>query len=205
MILGIITALSLLGTIYYFIHRLIQEVKDAHRKINEMAVTDELTGLANRRSFFERFEREFTRARRYGHPLACMMIDLDHFKMVNDTYGHQAGDLCLQKVAEVISQNVRSQDLAARYGGEEFAIVLPNVTPEIAMMVATRIVERLVNLQIPHSSSQASEYVSLSCGVASTSNHLVASPQDLIANADRALYQAKEQGRNRAVLDLEKQ
>ena len=181
-------------------------ISSYHQQNQKMlALIDGLTQIPNRRFFDQFLEQHCLEATRKNQSLCLILCDVDHFKKYNDTYGHQAGDLCLQKVAEVISQNVRSQDLAARYGGEEFAIVLPNVTPEIAMMVATRIVERLVNLQIPHASSQASEYVSLSCGVASTSNHLVASPQDLIANADRALYQAKEQGRNRAVLDLEKQ
>ena len=104
-------------------------------------------------------------------------------------------------MAKVISKAVRSQDLAARYGGEEFVVVLPHATPEIAMMVAQRICDHLRNLQIPHSSSQASEFVSISCGIASTSgNTPVSNSEYLVAYADNALYLAKEQGRDRYVL-----
>ena len=165
-----------------------------------LAFIDGLTQIPNRRFFDQFLEQHCLEATRKHQSLCLILCDVDHFKLYNDTYGHQAGDLCLQQVAAVISQNLRSQDLAARYGGEEFVVVLPNATPEIAMMVAQEIGDRLRSLRIPHSSSQASEYVSISCGVASTSNNLVASPKDLIANADRALYAAKQQGRDRVLL-----
>ena len=165
-----------------------------------LAFIDGLTQIPNRRFFDQFLEQHCLEATRKHQSLCLILCDVDHFKLYNDTYGHQAGDLCLQRVAEVISQNVSSNDLAARYGGEEFAVILPNLAPKVALMVAQRIGDRLRNLQLPHSSSKTSEYVSLSFGVASTSKNLVASPQDLIANADRALYQAKEQGRDRAVL-----
>ena len=172
---------------------------------SQLAFIDGLTEIPNRRFFDQFLAKHWLESKRKQQSLCLILCDVDYFKKYNDTYGHQAGDLCLQQVAKVISQALRSQDLAARYGGEEFAVILPNVTPEIAMMIAHRIGDHLRNLQIPHSSSPVSEYVSLSCGIASTSNNLVASPQDLIANADRALYQAKEQGRDRCVLDLEPQ
>ncbi len=166
----------------------------------KLAFTDGLTQIPNRR-FFDRFlEQHWLESQRKHQSLCLILCDVDHFKKYNDTYGHQAGDLCLQKVALVLSQSLRSNDLAARYGGEEFAVILPDATPEVAMTVAKRIGDRLRELKLPHSSSQVSEYVSLSCGVASTSKNLVTSPQELIESADRALYQAKERGRDRAVL-----
>jgi adenylate cyclase len=159
----------------------------------KLAFIDGLTQIPNRR-FFEQFlEQHWLESKRKHQSLCLILCDVDYFKKYNDTYGHQAGDLCLQKVAEIISQAVGSNDLAARYGGEEFAVIIPNASPEVAMIVAKKIGDRLRALQLPHSSSQASEYVSLSCGVASTS-------KNLIKQADLALYQAKEQGRDRVVL-----
>ena len=176
-------------------------VSSYHRQNQKiLASIDGLTQIPNRRFFDQFLEQHWLEAKRKQQNLCLILCDVDHFKKYNDTYGHQAGDLCLQKVATVLSQSVRSQDLAARYGGEEFAIVLPDTDAQIAMNIAQTIKERLSQLQIPHSSSQASEYVSLSCGVATTSNNVFLSPQDLIAHADRALYQAKERGRNCAVL-----
>ena len=166
----------------------------------KLAFIDGLTQIPNRRFFDQFLAEHWSESKRKKQSLSIILCDVDYFKKYNDTYGHQAGDVCLQQVAKSISQNVRSQDLAARYGGEEFVVVLPNATPEIAMMIAQRICNHLRGLQIPHSSSQASEYVSLSCGVASTNNNLVSSPEYLIANADHALYLAKEQGRDRFIL-----
>lgn len=169
----------------------------------KLAFIDDLTQIPNRR-YFERFlEQQWLANQNKQQSLSLILCDVDYFKKYNDTYGHQAGDLCLQRVAQAISQAVRSYDLAARYGGEEFVVVLPNTTPETATIVARRICYRLKSLQIPHSGSQVSKYVSLSCGVASTGIadiNLQTSYQDLIASADRALYQAKKQGRDRAVL-----
>ena len=176
-------------------------VSSYHQQNQKMlASIDGLTQIPNRRFFDQFLEQHWLEAKRKQQSLCLILCDVDHFKKYNDTYGHQAGDSCLQQVAKVLSQTVRSQDLAARYGGEEFAIILPNTDAKIAITIAQNINDRLSQLQIPHSSSQASEYVSLSCGVATTSNNVFPSPQDLIAEADRALYQAKEKGRNRAVL-----
>ena len=166
----------------------------------KLAFIDGLTQIPNRRFFDQFLEQHWLQCKRKQQSLCIILCDVDHFKKYNDTYGHQAGDVCLQQVAKVISQAVRTQDLAARYGGEEFVVVLPNATSEIAMMVAHRIGDRLRNLQIPHASSRTSEYVSVSCGVASTSDNVVAAAEYLIANADRALYLAKQQGRDRSIL-----
>ena len=165
----------------------------------KLVFIDGLTQIPNRRFFDQFLVDHWLQAKKKQQGLCVILCDVDFFKKYNDTYGHQAGDLCLQQVAQVISKAVRVQDLAARYGGEEFVVVLPNATPEIAMMVAERICDRLRNLQIPHASSQVSQFVSLSCGVASTNNNSVSSSEYLVAHADRALYLAKEQGRDRYI------
>jgi diguanylate cyclase (GGDEF)-like protein len=166
----------------------------------KLAFIDGLTQIPNRRFFDQFLEQHWLEGKRKHQSLCLILCDVDHFKKYNDTYGHQVGDLCLQKVAKIISEAIGSNDLAARYGGEEFAVIIPNASPKVAIMIAKNIGDRLRALQLPHSSSQASKYVTLSCGIASTSKNLVTSPEDLIKQADLALYQAKEQGRDRAVL-----
>jgi adenylate cyclase len=170
------------------------------QKQKQLAFIDGLTQIPNRRFFDQFLEQHWLENQRKYQSLCLILCDVDHFKKYNDTYGHQAGDLCLQKVAQAIGQNVRVGDLAARYGGEEFAIILPNTIPEVALTIAERISDRLRDLKLPHSSSQTSKYVTLSCGVASTSTRLLTSPKELIEQADKALYQAKEQGRDRTIL-----
>ncbi|MGK7894817.1 MAG: diguanylate cyclase, partial [Xenococcus sp. (in: cyanobacteria)] len=171
------------------------------QKQKKLAFIDSLTQIPNR-LFFEQFlEKHWLKSQKKQQSLCVILCDVDFFKKYNDTYGHQAGDLCLQKVAKVLSKAIRSQDLAARYGGEEFVVVLPNATTEVATMVAQRICDRLRALEIPHSSSQVSKFVSISCGIASTGgSSSVSSSEYLVAFADNALYLAKEQGRDRYVL-----
>jgi adenylate cyclase len=170
----------------------------------KLSLTDGLTQIPNRRCFDQFLVEHWRISQQKRQCLSLMLCDVDFFKKYNDTYGHQAGDLCLKQVAQILAQSVRKIDLAARYGGEEFVVVLTNTSPEAAMVIARRICDRLRSLQIPHLSSQASEYVSLSCGIASTSISLVGSPEELITKADLALYRAKEQGRDRAILWTEK-
>ena len=165
----------------------------------KLVFIDGLTQIPNRRFFDEFLAEYWLKSKKKQQSLCVILCDVDFFKKYNDTYGHQAGDLCLQQVAQVINKAVRAQDLAARYGGEEFVVVLPNATPETAIMVAERICDRLRTLQIPHAGSQVSQFVSLSCGIASTNNNLVSSSEYLVAHADRALYLAKEQGRDRYI------
>ncbi|GAB4548593.1 MAG: hypothetical protein Tsb0014_43280 [Pleurocapsa sp.] len=174
-----------------------QQAEDKYQQ--KLALTDGLTEIPNRRFFDQFLTQKWQEHQQTKQSLSMILCDVDFFKKYNDTYGHQAGDTCLQQVAKVLSQSIRKSDLAARYGGEEFAVILPNTPPKAAMEVARRICDRLKSLKIPHTSSQASEYVSLSCGVASTSASSVYSPEELIGCADRALYRAKEQGRDRAV------
>lgn len=171
-----------------------------YQKQKRIAFTDALTKIANRR-FFDRFiEQQWSKCQRDNQDLAVILCDVDFFKVYNDTYGHQQGDSCLQKVALALSSSVRKSDLAARYGGEEFVVVLPNSNTETAKIVASRISSKLKKMQIPHQGSKASQYVSISMGISSLLHARVISPQELIETADKALYRAKEQGRDRAVI-----
>ncbi|VEP14212.1 Diguanylate cyclase with Chase2 sensor (fragment) [Hyella patelloides LEGE 07179] len=165
-----------------------------------LAFTDGLTQIANRRFFDRYLEQQWGRSQKENKDISLILCDVDFFKLYNDTYGHQAGDECLKKVAQAIKESVRSNDLPARYGGEEFVIVLPNTEPQAAISVANRIRLRLKKMEIPHISSQASSHVSISCGVSSIKTSNAVSYKELIENADRGLYQAKKQGRDRAVI-----
>ncbi len=171
-----------------------------HQK-SAQAACDSLTGLYNRRIFEEVLEKEFSLAKRHGHPLSLISLDLDHFKSVNDTYGHQSGDIVLKKVAQTIEKVVRTSDLAARIGGEEFAIILPHTTFEQALSMARRL--RLSILRVNFNISDTF-HQTISQGLVSTEHFLVKSPEDMIYWSDKALYLAKREGRDtvRTVLDL---
>ena len=166
--------------------------------MREMTLTDALTGIANRRSFNEGFENEWRRCARSSTPLSVIMIDIDHFKLYNDAYGHQAGDACLQQVADTMLQCAgRSPDLLARYGGEEFVILLPQVDAAGAATVAERILASVRALAIPHRMSSAGDTVTVSLGVATLMPDQGADHEALVRCADNALYRAKKDGRNR--------
>jgi diguanylate cyclase (GGDEF)-like protein len=168
----------------------------------KMASRDPLTGLCNQRIFIETIEREFRQARRYNSPLSLLTLDLDNFKNVNDTYGHQVGDEVLKWLAKVIKGVVRSGDLAARVGGEEFAIILPRTNLEQATNLAQRLKNSLDSTPIPNLLDLPKPTISQ--GLASLEHFLVNSTQDLIYWADQAMYLAKREGRNtvRSVSDL---
>lgn len=177
------------------------EHRRVQTKLEQLATRDGLTGIANRRSFDERLAREWKRERRDSSTLSLLMIDIDHFKRYNDTYGHQAGDGCLQKIASMLEQVVfRPGDLVARYGGEEFAVILTATSAAGASIVARRILDRIAALAIPHAADKRG-YVTLSIGIASSLPKPEMTLEDLIAGADGALYRAKRAGRNRFVLD----
>ncbi len=167
--------------------RLFEEVK-------QLSITDPLTGLYNRRHFFEQAVREFARARRYERPLAAIMLDLDRFKRVNDTYGHAVGDQVLQAVARICRRELRQIDLLARYGGEEFVALLPESELVEAGQVAQRLCDRMAAAIFDTNAGPVKLTVSL--GVAAL-DHDCAELDDLLKRADRALYAAKEAGRNR--------
>lgn len=181
--------------------QLSQQLEQANKELQRLAFLDSLTQLANRRRFDTYLSQEWKRMTRDKTPLSLILCDIDFFKAYNDTYGHQAGDHCLQQVARAISLAVkRPADLVARYGGEEFIVVLPNTEGEGALQVANEIQTNLRASEIIHPNSQASQYVTLSFGVASAIPSQDASPEMLIAAADKALYQAKSEGHNRVIL-----
>lgn len=184
-----------------------QKLETVNEELHRLATLDSLTQLANRYRFNVYLNQEWRRSAReqyeeseFGEDrhLSLIMCDVDFFKLYNDTYGHLAGDICLQQVAEAIRATVnRSTDLVARYGGEEFAVILPNTNAEDAFYIAEQIRSKIKALQIPHVKSRIGEYVTLSLGVSTSVPSQQSSPEALIAAADKALYQAKEQGRDR--------
>ncbi|MBD2092111.1 PleD family two-component system response regulator [Microcoleus sp. FACHB-1515] len=176
-----------------------QELESANAALAKLAAIDSLTNLANRRIFDDRLNWEWRRLTRKQLPLSLILADIDFFKRYNDTYGHQAGDACLQQVAGVLQSSLmRPADLAARYGGEEFAIVLPNTNLAGAARVAERIRQQIRALAIPHAQTDGG-YVSLSTGVACLIPQPTLQPIALLQAADQALYAAKAAGRDRIV------
>lgn len=169
-------------------------------QLAHLIVTDPLTGVANRRQFDEVLGREWSIAQRHGDFLVLGMIDIDHFKRYNDEYGHPAGDDCLRRVAEAISRHFkRAEDLLARYGGEEFAVLCPR-QPADVFADRLEIVRREIEaLAIPSGKDAAAPVVTISAGVAELRPWADVSPWDLVEAADRALYRAKEEGRNRVL------
>jgi diguanylate cyclase (GGDEF)-like protein len=181
------------------------ELTDANAQLQQLARQDALTLLANRRCFDEMLIKEFAEARRSQLPLALIMIDVDHFKLYNDAYGHPEGDRCLQQVALAIrSAARRPRDFVARYGGEEMAMVLPDTDAAGAAVVAEAAREAVAALQRPHTTS-AIGYVSISAGVSVYVPGLhTTNAQDLLRSADTALYRAKEAGRNTVLIAEER-
>ncbi|HHX40463.1 MAG TPA: diguanylate cyclase [Armatimonadetes bacterium] len=177
----------------------LKALQDALRERNqllaELATHDELTRLYNRRHLVQRLSEEVPRAKRYRLPLSCLLLDLDHFKRVNDTYGHPAGDAVLRQIASILRSSVRSVDVVGRYGGEEFLIILPQTGAEGARVLAERIRQRVE--QEPFDIGGQTIHCTTSIGLAAASDGEVPDADDLIAEADRALYHAKAMGRNR--------
>lgn len=171
----------------------------ANKELQQLSATDGLTGLSNRRMFDELSAREWRRCERMKKSFALVMVDVDHFKLYNDNYGHQAGDECLKAVAaQMLRAAPRASDVVARYGGEEFVFVLGETDMDGAKWVANHVRQRIVELQMPHAAT-ALKHVTISCGVASVFPDDNLSLETLLKTADFALYQAKEQGRNRVV------
>jgi len=176
-------------------------LKKANLELQRLSVLDDLTQVANRRRFDEAIRQEWQRLSRDRAQLSLIFCDIDYFKLYNDTYGHQAGDNCLRAVAETIRANCqRPGDFVARYGGEEFTVILPNTGPEGAGHLAEDIRKEIERLKIPHMQSQVSRYVTLSLGISCVFPSTDIPPETLIGAADKALYEAKNQGRNRTVL-----
>jgi diguanylate cyclase (GGDEF)-like protein len=168
-------------------------------EVQSLALTDPLTGLQNRRSTFELGGIEFSRARRLKRPFSCMMLDLDHFKNINDRFGHQAGDDILQDFAARCLNSVREGDMVGRYGGEEVIILLPETDREMGMRVAERLVKTVA--EKPFHTADGDIEVTVSVGVA-TLDENTPHFEALIARADQALYIAKHKGRNRVAVSV---
>lgn len=169
-----------------------------NRVLEQMSREDALSGLANRRHFNERLQQEWDRMQRDQNPLALLFIDVDHFKLYNDTYGHRAGDDCLASIGRALkSCAMRPGDLPARYGGEEFVIILPNTRVDGARDVGQRLLAAVDALTIPHRSSLTANNVTISVGLAVMMPSPEQTPQELVEAADAALYDAKHSGRHR--------
>jgi diguanylate cyclase (GGDEF)-like protein len=181
-----------------------QDISDQRRAqsaLEQLASRDGLTGIANRRCFDETLSLEWKHRSSDSQCMSLLILDIDHFKAYNDTYGHPAGDRCLQQIASALEQLLyRPNDNVSRYGGEEFAVILPGSDAEGATAVATRILARVAELAITHSGEKGGR-VTLSIGISTSQTRSDMSLESLISSADRALYKAKENGRNRVVAD----
>lgn len=175
--------------------RLHDQINNAKERLAALAVQDDLTGLYNYRYLQTRLTEEFKRAERYREPLSCVMIDVDHFKRINDRFGHDAGDRTLRDTAQRLLKSVREIDVVARYGGEEFLLVLPSTNFSGALSVAER-VWRSIGGE-PFELPNARERITASVGVAVYPSRDIKTKDQLLKAADRALYQAKHEGRDR--------
>lgn len=174
------------------------QLEAAIQRVGQLAITDALTGLHNRHRFSEVLHREFAVTRRYGIQLSCLMLDIDHFKNINDSYGHEVGDLVLRQIGELCRRDTREIDFACRYGGEEFAVLMPHTAKENAVVVAERILHSV--REQPFSSANQALTVTLSAGIASVRDVASNEPEELVRLADTALYDAKRQGRDRIIV-----
>ena len=173
-------------------------LETTNQRLRRLVAVDGLTGIANRRHFDRALERELRRTRRDGQPLSLIFLDLDGFKRFNDTYGHARGDEALRLVAHTLDETFRrGGDLVARYGGEEFAVILPGVDARRAGLYAERLRRRIWRLALPNKDLLVAERLTISGGVATVAPPLVATPDELLSAADKALYRAKCLGRNR--------
>jgi len=186
--------------------RYVDQLRSSFQASLEMAVTDQLTGLYNRRYLASHMSAMFDRASWTGRPLATMILDIDHFKQINDTYGHDAGDKVLKEFADCVSQSVRGIDLACRYGGEEFLIAMPDTDMSFAEIIAERLRQEIAARKFVVNGGRDTIQVTVSIGIASTENGPEGdTAQKLIKRADEALYQAKSSGRNRVIKSMDQE
>jgi diguanylate cyclase len=179
-----------------------QDLESLNERLLELSATDALTGIKNRGHFDRVFKSAVVKAFRFGQPLSLMILDIDHFKKFNDTYGHLVGDDCLQMVANCIGEFVtRTQDLAARYGGEEFVVLLPDTPEEGAMRVAEKIRKKIQETGFRVSDEVL--HLTVSIGVSSVRPDHADATKEIFAKADEALYEAKARGRNNVVSSSE--
>ena len=179
--------------------KVMARIRASEQKAETMALTDPLTELYNRRFLMQKFEEEISRAKREKKALSCLMLDVDHFKNINDTYGHDAGDEVLKRIAACLKENLRGYDAIVRYGGEEFVVLLPNTEKESAVAVGEKIRIKVAEEKIKSGVHTIS--ITISIGVfGSKGESLLESAEEYISCADKALYLAKNTGRNKVVL-----
>jgi len=210
----IVALIFLFGAVFVFIVMRVSydTVEDILRidKLEMLAITDPLTGLYNRRYIEARAESEIKRAARYGHHLSALLLDIDHFKKINDSYGHQFGDKVLIKFSEILKAHSRDSDIVARYGGEEFLLIFPETSLSAAEKAAERFRELVQTIRIPLSSEEIvgkeppdivpeSISITVSIGISGCIKGDTATCERIIQEADKALYQAKQEGRNKTV------
>ncbi len=177
----------------------------ANAELHRLSVTDPLTGLHNRRYFDDAVEKTLSLAARHGTEATLLIVDVDYFKAFNDTRGHLEGDQCLRSLAEALRDSVgRAHDIIARFGGEEFAVLLPSTGESGARAVSGRIHDNVQRLDIPHPTSEISDRLTVSIGSSTVTGELPVDEKELVDTADRALYVAKESGRNRTVFSRPK-
>ncbi len=189
----------LIGTRLYF-KFCFQDAVDQNYQQNlfRAANIDGLTQLYNKKYFIDILSKEFSFSRRNNNPLSLMMIDIDHFKKINDTHGHMAGDLALKTIGQILTKNLRLENIACRYGGEEFAIILRNVGPELAHTIAERLRTSIEQEKVSYRGKTIQ--ITASIGISTYDKENFATIEDLIQSADELLYEAKELGRNRTIL-----
>lgn len=169
------------------------QLEDLLKQVEFLAITDQLTGIYNRRYLETILQKEFERVMRYKTPLACLMIDIDHFKRINDMFGHHTGDMVLKKTAQIIANNARGIDAVARWGGEEFVVLFPQTKKEDALQPASRILRTISE----HEFTDIDEHITVSIGIADAPAPSIDNEEKLIQASDFALYEAKRKGRNR--------
>ena len=178
--------------------KLVESLRLANVELEKLATTDGLTGIYNHRYFYNRLDEEFNIAMRYNVSLACIMIDIDYFKNVNDTYGHREGDKILIELAVIMNRTIRKTDIAVRYGGEEFALLLPHTNEEGALFQAERV--RMAVREHRFSGLSKDLNLTISLGIATSQKENIKTAEDLVRFADKALYEAKKRGRDNSVL-----
>ena len=196
-LLGMAVILLVIGSIWYLSRGFMRRLAEADQRLQQMATEDSLTGLFNRRMGMNQLARDLAFCQRNEMTLALLMLDIDHFKRVNDEYGHQVGDQCIRNLADCIRQTLRAYDTAYRYGGEEFVVVLTRTDAKIASEVAERL-RKLVRGQTIATGKGSELTYTVSIGVAESSHGIT--PDELLSQSDTALYEAKERGRDRCVV-----
>jgi diguanylate cyclase (GGDEF)-like protein len=197
----ILTSALVLGILLVFLfalsNKFMKKLDEAQAQLLVMATTDGLTKVYNRKAGIERFEEEISQHNRFNKPLSCLLLDIDHFKSINDRYGHQAGDAFLVMLAGILRKFSRQYDIVCRYGGEEFIIILPETDLVAALFVAEKMREQVQQASIVFNNSIINTTISI--GAVQMFPGKKESSDDIIFRADKALYKAKETGRNRVI------